>query len=408
MATVATRTTAARVSMVRPNLPPPPRVWAGFQDILRSGQLTNSRYVRRLEDSVCEFLDVPHCVAVSSCTVGLTLLLRALELTGEVIVPSFTFFATGHALLWNNLVPVFCDSEPDSFNLDPERVEALITPRTSAILAVHLYGNPANAERLEEIARRHRLRLVFDSAHAFGSQRAGRRVGGFGDAEVFSLSPTKVLTAGEGGLITTRHPSLAAVLRKARNYGDPGTYDCDLPGLNARLTEFQAVLALESLGGVDREIFGRNRVAESFTEQLDGLPGISFQQVRPGDWCTRKDFSVLVDEAVCPLDRAQLAAALREENVDTRFYFSPPLHRQKLYRRFLRPGDSLPVTEQLASRVLSLPIYASLTDEEIHRIADTLHRAIEGACKSGRSVRPEVARAALSLRARRASASANL
>ena len=252
---------------------------------------------------MCEFLDVPHCVAVSSCTVGLTLLLRALELAGEVILPSFTFYATGHALLWNNLVPVFCDSEPDSFNLDPERVEALITPRTSAILAVHVCGNPADSERLEEIARRHRLRLLFDSAHAFGSGRNGRRCGGFGDAEVFSLSPTKVFTAGEGGLITTNHPGLAATLRKGRNYGDPGTYDCDLPGLNARLTEFQGVLGLESMRQVENEILRRNQIADAFTALLDGLPGIGFQRVRPCDWSSRKDFSLLVEEALCSLGR---------------------------------------------------------------------------------------------------------
>ncbi len=379
MATVATRAASARVPMVRPNLPPPPRVLEKFQEILRSGQLTNGPQVRRLEDSVCEFLDVPHCVAVSSCTAGLMMVLRAMELAGEVILPSFTFFATGHALLWNNLVPVFCDCEPDSFNLDPERVEALVTPRTSAILAVHMYGNPANVERLEEIAKRRRLALIFDSAHAFGALRNGHRTGGSGDAEVFSLSPTKVLTAGEGGLVTTHNARLAATLRKARNYGDPGTYDCDLPGLNARMTEFHATLALESLRSVDREIFRRNEIAEAFTTGLADLPGIAFQQVRPEDWPTRKDYCLIVDETACPLTRDELAAVLREENVDTRFYFSPPMHRQKLYRRFHRGNGGLEVTDLLSSRVLNLPIYSSLSDSDIIRITSTIRSAIETA-----------------------------
>jgi dTDP-4-amino-4,6-dideoxygalactose transaminase len=379
MATVATRAASARVPMVRPNVPPPARVLEKFQEILRSGQLTNGPQVRRLEDSVCEFLDVPHCVAISSCTAGLMMVMRAMELAGEVILPSFTFFATGHALLWNNLVPVFCDCEPGSFNIDPERVEALITPRTSAILAVHMYGNPANVERLEEIAKRRRLALIFDSAHAFGSLRNGRRAGGFGDAEVFSLSPTKVLTAGEGGLVTTHNARLAATLRKARNYGDPGSYDCDLPGLNARMTEFHATLALESLRGVDREIFGRNEIAEAFSTALAGLPGITFQQVRADDWSTRKDFCLIVDETACPLTRDELAAVLREENVDTRFYFYPPMHRQKLYRGFHRGGTGLEVTDRLSSRVLNLPIYASLSPSEITRITSTIRTAIESA-----------------------------
>lgn len=385
MASTATRATAPRIPMVRASLPLAPQVWAGFQDILRSGQFSNGRHVRRLEDSICEFLDAPHCVTVSSATVGLTLLLRALELSGEVILPSFTFFATGHALLWNNLVPVFCDSESHSFNLDPERVEEMITPRTSAILAVHVYGNPANAERLEEIARRHRLRLVFDSAHAFGSRRAGVRVGCFGDAEVFSLSTNHGFTAGEGGLVTTRQPSLAATLRKARSYGDPGTSDCDLPGLNTRLTEFHAVLAQESLRTVDREIFSRNEVAALLIGGLDGLPGIRFQQARPNDWSARREFCVLVDETACPLDRAQLASALREQNVETRFSFSPPLHRQKLYQRFVRSTDHLSVAEELSSRVLSLPIHADLSEEEIERLTETVQRTIESARRSDRA-----------------------
>lgn len=377
MATLATRTAAARIPIVRPNVPPSQVLQAGFQEVLRSGQLTNGRHVRKLENSVCEFLDVPHCVALSSCTSGLVLVLRALGLEGEVILPSFTFFATGHALLWNNLVPVFCDSEPGSFNLDPDGVERLITPRTSAIVAVHVYGNPADTSRLEEIAARRRLRLIFDSAHAFGARREGRRTGGFGDAEVFSLSPTKVLTGGEGGLVTTRHAGLAAALRKARNYGDPGTYDCDLLGLNARMTEFQAVLALEGMYGVEREVARRNEIAEHYTEALRGLPGIGFQRVRPEDVASRKDFSLAIDETACTVDRARLAQALNEENIDTRFYFSPPLHRQKLYRRFRRADDELPVAEQLSSRVLSLPIYSALKAPEIERITTAIRRVVE-------------------------------
>jgi dTDP-4-amino-4,6-dideoxygalactose transaminase len=296
-------------------------------------------------------------------------------LQGGVILPSFTFFATAHALLWNNLQPVFAECHSESFNIDPENIEALIGPSTSAIVAVHIFGNPADADTLERIAKRHRLRLIFDAAHAFGAWRNGRRVGAFGDAEVFSLSPTKLLVAGEGGLISTHDSGLAERLRAARNYGDAGSYDPVVLGLKSRLPELNAMLALHGLSNVDGQVKRRNQVAASFTEGLRELPGVSFQKIRAQDVSTCKDFSLLIDAQEFGLTRDDLAAALTEERVQVRKYFYPPLHQQKLYRRFYRPAtQSLDVTERVSSRVLSLPIYSDLKDEDVTKLVESLHR----------------------------------
>jgi len=340
-----------------------------YGEILESGQLTNGQTVRKLEQAAADYLGVPECVAVSSCTAGLMLVERCLGLRGKVIVPSFTFFATAHSLLWNRLEPVLVDCDPETWNADPERVGRAIRPGVSAILAVHVFGNPCRARELESIARRAGLRLIFDSAHAFGAASQETRTGAFGDAEVFSLSPTKLLVAGEGGLITTRNRRLAAALRAARNYGDAGDYDCRWLGLNARLTEIQAAFALASLPYVERQIDLRNRLAAAYHTCFQNEAGIAMQQIRPRDRSTFKDFSLVIEETRFGVSRDFLYSALEAENVQVRRYFDPPLHRQRLYKRFYRPKvDPLGITDRISRRVLSLPIHAHMSEYDAARI----------------------------------------
>src|SRR5438477_8891307 len=205
---------------IQPSLPPLEAVLGQYRRVYSEGMITNGELVERFERAVAERLGVAHCVAVSSCTSGLMLVLRALGIKGEVILPSFTFFATGHAVLWNNARPVLADCEPDTWTIDAKDVARKISRRTAAILAVHVYGNPCAIEELSAIAARHNLKLIFDAAHAFGSRYGGVPVGRFGDAEVFSLTPTKTLVCGEGGLVTTSDALLARRLRALRNYGD--------------------------------------------------------------------------------------------------------------------------------------------------------------------------------------------
>lgn len=360
---------AERFRFIKPTLPPLEATLALYKSAYARGLITNADLVGRFERASCDRLGVKYSVAVSSCTSGLALVLRALDLTGEVIIPSFTFFATGHAVVWNGLTPVFADCHPDTWTLDPDDVEKQITSRTSAIIGVHMYGNPCAVERLEAIAAKYRLKLIFDSAHAFGSEHQGRRAGRFGDAEVFSLSPTKLLVAGEGGLVTTNDAVLAHKIQAARNYGDLGAYDPELLGLSARMAEFNAALALAGLEIVDHKIKRHNQIASMYTKLLSGVPGLSFQKVDADDICTYKDYSVLVDQSEFGMTRDELAAALLSHNIETKKYFYPPLHRQKLYRQYYQPSKALlRYTDVVSSNVLSLPIYESLPDETIERI----------------------------------------
>jgi dTDP-4-amino-4,6-dideoxygalactose transaminase len=350
--------------------------------ILRSRQLTNATFVGKFEEAAAEYLGVSHCVAVSSCTAGLILALQALDLQGDVILPSFTFHATAHSVLWNGLKPVFADCDPETFCIDPHAVKLRISPNTAAILAVHLFGNPASIVELQTIASDLSIPLVCDAAHAFGSSIAGKPIGTFGAAEVFSFSPTKLLVAGEGGMIATRDADLARKLRAARNYGDTGNYDPELAGLNARMSEFHAALALRGLRGLDARIDRRNQIRLHYERRLGLIPGISFQRILPGNRSACKDFAILVDEVAFGKSRDWLFDALEKENIQVRRYFWPPVHRQKLYCGIWgrRP---LPVTDRIASSILNLPIYSTLSSEQIDKVCDAVVRSHEFANKSG-------------------------
>jgi dTDP-4-amino-4,6-dideoxygalactose transaminase len=341
--------------------------------ILASKQLTNGAYVRKFEEAAAEYLGVANCVAVSSCTAGLLLVLKALDLSGEVILPSFTFHVTAHAVVWNGLTPVFADCDAKTFCVAPEQVRAQASSRTAAILAVHLFGNPAAVKELEEIAAELRIPLIFDAAHAFGSRRHGKHVGGFGMAEVFSFSPTKLVVAGEGGLVATRDAKLAERLRAARNYGDAGNYDPEILGVNARMSEINAAMALHGLIGLDERIDRRNEIRLRYERNLRDVAGLGFQEVPEGSRSTFKDFSVIVDEKEFGHSRDWLVELLHRENIGARKYFSPPVHRQKLYGA-MWDKRSLPVTDMVSDGVVSLPIYSSLTDESVDKVCEVIRR----------------------------------
>lgn len=369
-----------RFPIVSPEGLPGEEFLRDVRKILSSRQLTNATFVRQFEEVAEQFLGVPHCVVVSSCTAGLVLTLQALDPQGEVILPSFTFHASAHSLLWNGLKPVFADCDPETFCLDPHAVKVQMSSNTAAILAVHLFGNPASIVELQTIASDASIPIMFDAAHAFGSDINDKRVGNFGVAEVFSFSPTKLLVAGEGGMIATRDAELARKLRVARNYGDSGNYDPESAGLNARMSEFHAALALRGLDDLDARIDRRNQVRLHYERRLRAIPGLSFQRIPPGNRSSCKDFAVLVDEAVFGKSRDWLFEALEKENIQVRRYFYPPVHRQKLYREIWdkRP---LPVTESISESILNLPIYSTLSDENVGKICDAILRCHEFARK---------------------------
>lgn len=357
---------------------------------LDSGMLTDGPLVRRLEEEVADAFGTAHCVAVASATIGLVLLLQALEIEGPVVIPSFTFSATAHAARWNGLDIVFVDCDPSTWCLGP----AQLPDRAAAVVAVHVSGVPCDVDGLAAAAARLGAELVYDAAHGAGSlvrTAAGPRpLGGFGRAEVFSLTPTKVLSGAEGGLVTTDEGALAERLRIARNYGNPGDYDTRFPGLNARLSELHAALALESLRRLEERVAHRNRVARRYREGLAAVPGIAVQAVPEGARSSYKDLTIAVGPEF-GASRDAVDAALRAEGVATRRYYSPPVHLQTAYRDVATPP--LPVTEELGRRVISLPMWSHLPLDAVDRVVEALVRIarhaepVEEAWRAGTSGR---------------------
>ena len=360
--------------LARPGVADAARVAADVEAILRSGVLTDGPFVRRFEEEAAAYLGVRHCVAVASCTTGLMLVLRASELSGDVIVPSFTFAATAHAVEWNGLRPSFADIDPGPLTLSPSSVERAIGVHTSAILATHIFGTPCDVEGLRDVAERNGLRLFFDAAHAFGSTCGGTKVGGFGDAEVFSFSPTKVVVAAEGGMIATNDDLLAERCRIGRNYGNPGDYDCRFVGLNARMSELHAATALASLSDLEERLGERNRLAGVYTEALAGVPGIGVPHVPVGARSTYKDYTILVEPAEFGLDADALAAALRLHGIETRRYYAPPVHAMRAYSSLRSPAGAWPVTDRAAQRALTLPLWVGMTDAQVTGVAGAIAR----------------------------------
>jgi dTDP-4-amino-4,6-dideoxygalactose transaminase len=247
--------------------------------------------------------------------------------------------------------------------------------RTSAILATHTFGTPCEIDELETVARQTGTRLFFDAAHAFGSRRAGVPIGRFGDAEVFSLSPTKVLVGGEGGIVATNDDLLAERCRIGRDYGNPGDYDCQFVGLNARMSEFHAAFAIASLTTLDERIARRNELVDRYREALT-MPGLAFPIVHPYDLSTFKDFTVLVDPEVFGIDALGVAGALEAVGVETRRYYSPPVHSMRAYRRGAQTAD-LPVTERISSRVLTLPLWSHMSGTQVDYVSTAVRRIHE-------------------------------
>lgn len=341
----------------RPNLGDRARLLARIEDMLDRRWLTNGGpFVAELEGRIAAELGVRHCVAMCNATVALEIAARAAGLRGEVIVPAMTFVATAHALQWQAITPVFCDVDPVTHNLDPRRVEALITPNTTGILAVHLWGRACAVEELTEIARRHGLRLLFDAAHAFGCTHSGRPIGGFGDAEVLSFHATKFVNGGEGGALVTNDDELARTARLMQNFGFAGYDQVATVGTNGKMSELSAAMALTSLESSELFVAANRRNYEQYRAELAGLPGVT---VMPYDPAERNNYQYLIleiDEAGCGVRRDLLAAILWAEGVRARRYFYPGCHRMEPYRSLMPQAHLwLPATEGLSERLLALP-----------------------------------------------------
>ena len=362
----------------RPNIADREAFLRRVNEMLDRRWLTNDGpLVREFERRIAEYVGVKHCIAICNATAAIELAARALNLTGEVIVPAYTFVATAHALQWQGLTPAFADMDPATHNIDPASIERLLTPRTSAIVGVHVWGRACDTEAIEAIARRQGIPVIYDAAHAIGCSHRGRMIGGFGECEIFSFHATKFLNSFEGGAIVTNNDELAEKLRLMRNFGFSGFDRVIHVGINGKMTEVCAAMGLTSLDHID-QLIGRNRSNyECYKRELAGLPGIKLIDYPPDRRNNYQYIVVEVDPAICPIDRDQIVAALHAENVLARKYFWPGVHRMEPYKS-LQPNASLllPNTERVAPRIIVLPSGEVVDDLTIGGVAGIIRQAI--------------------------------
>jgi dTDP-4-amino-4,6-dideoxygalactose transaminase len=365
----------------RPNIGDRAALRARMDEMLDRRWLTNGGpYVEEFEQRIAGMLGVRHCVATCNATVALEMAARALDMRGEVIIPSFTFIATAHALHWQGITPIFCDIDPRTHNIDPERVEALVTPRTSGVLGVHVWGRACDVEALAAIAKRNGLRLLYDAAHAFGCSSREGMIGSFGDAEVFSFHATKFVNAFEGGAVVTNDDSVAERVRLMKNFGFVDEDQVVYPGSNGKMSEASAAMGLTSLESMEEFIAINHRNYRGYRRGLGDVPGI---QVVACDAQQRHNYQYVVleiNERVAGLSRDLLQQILRAENVRARRYFYPGCHRMEPYRTlFPSAGRTLPHTEALTARVLLLPTGTAVGLKEVGRVCDIIRFAVENA-----------------------------
>lgn len=362
---------AKYIPVTRPLLPPLEEFLPYLERVWASGILTNGGDMHRaLEKALCEYLGVEHIALFANGTLALVTALQALRVTGEVITTPYSFVATGHSLLWNGIRPVFVDIDPQTFSLDPAKIEAAITPQTTAIMPVHCYGNPSDVEAIQAIADNYNLRVIYDAAHAFSVRDAGGSILRHGDLSVLSFHATKVFNTFEGGAIICPDEKTYRRIGHLKNFGFVNETTVVAPGINGKMSEINAAFGLLQLQHIDRALARRKEIDGLYRERLAGLPGLSFIEFRAGCVPNHAYFPVLIDEDFA-LERDRLYELLRDQGIVVRRYFYPLISDFPMYRGLPSAEPSnLPVARQVASRVLCLPIYPDLADEDVERICD--------------------------------------
>ncbi len=333
--------------------------------------------VKEFEARIQNIVGVKHCVAICNATIALEIAIRALELRGEVIVPSYTFIATAHALQWQQITPVFADMDPATHNIAPETIERLITPRTTGIIGVHVWGCPCDTQGIESIAAKYKLKVMYDAAHAFGCSHQGRMIGNFGACEVFSFHATKFINCFEGGAVVTNDDALADKLRLMRNFGFSGVDNVIYPGTNGKLTEVCAAMGITSLEAMDEIITVNRRNYKAYQDGLQGLPGVSLIEYGEAERRNYQYIVVEVDETKSPLNRDELVAVLHAENVLARKYFWPGCHRMEPYKSSSSSAHLLlPQTEKIAARIVVLPTGTAVGGADVQTICSIIRTAL--------------------------------
>jgi dTDP-4-amino-4,6-dideoxygalactose transaminase len=368
----------AELHVGRPNIPQRGRLLQRINDVLDRRWLTNDGpLVEEFESAIARAVGVKHCTATCNGTTALQIAIRAVGLSGEVILPSFTFIATAHALEWQGLTPVFCDIESAGFGIDPEQIESLITKRTTGIIGVNLWGHPCDVRALEAVAARRGLKLIFDSAHAFGCSSHRRMIGNFGDAEVFSFHATKFLNTFEGGAVVTNDDEVARKLRLLRNYGFAAQDTVVQIGTNAKMNEVAAAMGLTSLEDMNNFVAVNRHNFYAYRQHLSGIAGVTLIEY---DEAERNNYHYIVleiDKSVTGISRDCLHALLAAEGVLVRRYFYPGCHRMAPYR-FREPdvGARLLNTERTTARTLCLPTGTAVTLSDITTVCDVVQFAV--------------------------------
>jgi dTDP-4-amino-4,6-dideoxygalactose transaminase len=322
-----------------------------------------------LEKQLSKYLQVPNTTLFTNGHLALEVAIASLGLTGEIITTPFTFASTTHAIVRNGLTPVFCDIDPVTYTIDVSKIESLITEKTTAIIPVHVYGNVCDVEAIEEIAKKYKLKVIYDAAHAFGVTINGNGIATYGDASMFSFHSTKVFNTIEGGAITYNNAELKKKLLDLKNFGITSPESVEYVGGNAKMNEFQAAMGLCNLRYVDEEIKKRKRAYERYEERLGGIGGIRLNTIQSGVKRNYSYFAVIFDGY--KMNRDQVAKTLENKNIFARKYFYPLTNDFECYRGVVNPGDT-PIARNISKSILCLPMYADLTIEEVDRICDAI------------------------------------
>lgn len=365
------------IPFYRPRMIDREQFYARTEGIFNSNWFTNAGLnVLELERKIAETHSVRHCIAVCNGTVGLQLVQKGLELTGEVITTPFTFVATAHAIMWQGLTPVFADIDPNTLTISPERIKELITPKTSAILGVHVFGQLCDVDAINQIAQKHNLKIIYDAAHSFMTSYKGTSVGNFGDAEVLSFHATKIFHTFEGGAVLTNNDDLAERLRLLKNFGFRGIDTVDYLGINAKMSEISAAYGLSLLPDIPETIGRLKYIQSRYRHLLAGIKGLSFVELDDNVNGNGQYAAIFIDKDKFGISRDQLWAFLWANGIQTRRYFYPGVHMCEPYRSYMPwYRDMLPFTQKISEEILCLPCYHDLADEDIEDVSKRIYCA---------------------------------
>lgn len=363
-----------KITVTSPLLPDLEEFNALLREIWSSKWITNNgSFHQRLEKELCEYLKVPFISLFTNGTLPLITSLQALRITGEVITTPYSFVATTHSLWWNGIKPVFVDIDPATGNIDPDRIEAAITPKTTAIMPVHVYGQPCDTVRIQEIADKYGLKVIYDAAHAFGVEVNGESVLNAGDMSTLSFHATKVYNTIEGGALVMHDEKTKRRIDHLKNFGFVNEIEVVAPGINSKMDEIRAAYGILNLRQVDKAIESRKRVAEIYREALDGVEGVTFFNDTPGVRHNYSYFPIFIDAEKYGMTRDELYMKMKEHNVLGRRYFYPLISEFTTYRGLPSAAPAnLPNAHKMANAVICLPMYPSLTEDDTARVLDQI------------------------------------